>query len=83
MTLEQQAFASILPSWTLVRQGEKTGARYQKGELTIHLVTLSGLPRAVVFLKGKLLYKGAMCTLNTSALLDVKSYLDRAFPGMA
>lgn len=82
MTNEQQAFAQVLPTWTFIRQ-EGKGAWFSKGELKINLVTLSGLPRAVVFRKGKSLYKGAVCASNEEALLDVKSYLDRAFPGMS
>lgn len=86
MTLEQQAFASILPSWTLVRQGEKTGAWYEKGALTIRLVQLPSGSAASVQIKGKksLMYRCPQGTTSFElALLDVKSYLDTAFPGMA
>lgn len=83
MTPEQQAFSSVLPTWTFVRQVGRTGAWYRKGEMQIHLIQLPSGPRAGIILKSKSFYKGAVTKTLEAALEDVKSYLDRAFPGMA
>lgn len=53
MTPEQKAFNAIFPSWVLVRQGEKTGARYAKGQLTIWLINLESGPRATLQIQGE------------------------------
>ena len=84
MTPEQKAFQSIFPSWVLVRQGEKTGARYAKGQLTIWLVNLGTGPRATVQIQGgkRPLYKGRVTENFEEALNDVKNFLEKNFPGM-
>lgn len=84
MTPEQKAFNAIFPSWSLVRQGEKTGARYAKGQLTIWLVNLGTGPRATVQIQGGRfpLYKGCVADTLENALNDVKIFLERNFPGM-
>ena len=84
MTPEQKAFQSIFPSWSLVRQGEKTGARYAKGQLTIWLVNLPSGPRATLQIQGgkRPLYKGRVTGNFEEALEDVKIFLEKNFPGM-
>ena len=84
MTPEQKAFNAIFPSWSLVRQGEKTGARFTKGQLTIWLVNLPSGPRATVQIQGgkRPLYKGCVADTLENALNDVKGFLEKNFPGM-
>jgi hypothetical protein len=84
MTPEQQAFSSVLPSWTLIRQGEKTGAWFSKGAVTLRLIKLPSGIIATVRVEDKLLHRCPQGTETLEAALeDVKSYLDTAFPGMA
>lgn len=83
MTPEQQAFSLVLPSWILIRQPGHT-AEYQKGVLTIRLSKAPSGVLASVTVEGKLLHRCPQGTETLeAALLDVKSYLDTAFPGMA
>ena len=84
MTPEQKAFNAIFPSWSLARQGEKTGARFTKGQLTIWLVNLPSGPRATLQIQGgkRPLYKGCIADTLENALNDVKIFLEKNFPGM-
>ena len=84
MTPEQKAFNAIFPSWSFVRQGEKTGARYAKGQLTIWLIDLESGPRATLQIQGGKhpLYRGCVADTLESALNDVKTVLEKNFPGM-
>lgn len=84
MTPEQKAFNAIFPSWSLVRQGKKTGARYAKGQLTIWLIDLESGPRATLQIQGGKhpLYRGCVADTLESALNDVKTFLEKNFPGM-
>ena len=84
MTPEQKAFNAIFPSWSLVRQGEKTGARYTKGQLTIWLIDLESGPRATLQIQGGKhpLYRGCVADTLESALNDVKTFLEKNLPGM-
>ena len=84
MTPEQKAFNIVFPSWSFVRQGEKTGAKYAKGQLTIWLVDLASGPRAILQIqKGKRpLYRSPVAASREEALEDVKSFLEKNFPGM-
>ena len=84
MTPEQKAFNAIFPSWSLVRQGEKTGARFTKGQLTIWLVNLPSGPRATLQIQGgkRPLYKGRVTENFEEALNDVKNLLEKSSPGL-
>lgn len=84
MTPEQKAFNAIFPSWSFVRQGEKTGAKYSKGQLTIWLINLPSGPRATLQIQGgkRPLYKGRVTENFEEALNDVRIFLERNFPGM-
>ena len=84
MTPEQKAFHTIFPSWSFSRQGEKTGAKYSKGQLTIWLLDLASGPRATLQIqKGKRpLYRSPVASSLEAALEDVKSFLEKNFPGM-
>lgn len=82
--LSLTAHSSIFPTWEIERVS-LSGYTATKGALTIRFGHYPAGPRAVVQGGGskRPLYKGAVTSTVEAALLDVKSYLDKSFPGMA
>lgn len=82
MSPEEQAFANILPDWSLIRQGKQTGAWYVCNDdlrMNITLAVLKGHPRATVSCNGKILYRTGNCTSLEETLINIKSYLDTTY----
>ena len=76
----EQAFDNILPTWKQVHKRESE-ALYSKGELRIKLIHYKGESQSSVSRMGQTFFK-VRKNSHEEALLSVKKYLDKAFPGM-
>ena len=84
MTIQlEEAFSLNLPSWKLVHQGENTGVLFSKGELRIKLMSYKNESIGTVSRMGQTFFKIKGSYTTEEALLSVKEYLDKAFPGMS
>lgn len=82
MTLQlEEAFSLSLPSWKFVHKGENTGVLFSKGELRIKLMSYKSESIGTVSRMGQTFFK-VRENSHEEALLSVKEYLDKAFPGM-
>lgn len=86
MTIEMQAFASIFPSWIFIRQGINSISQrteFGKGIIQIDLIENEDGYKTILQVGDSIFYRGGIFYTLEAALLDIKSYLDKAFPGMS
>lgn len=78
----EQAFSNTFPTWDLVNKRFDSEALYSKGELRIKLIYYKGESQASVSRMGQTFFKVRKDS-HKEALLSVKEYLDKAFPGVS
>lgn len=86
MTIQQKAFSSIFPTWIFIREGINSvchRTEYAKGIVQIDLIENEDGSKTILQVGDSIFYRGNVFNNVEEALMDVKSYLDNAFPGMS